>query len=173
MQDKPWNIRKAVEADLDEILSLYRECTIKMNASGLFNWHDSYPDRATLLDDIHEGSLYILVTDRIHGAVALNDEQPPEYKDILWEFHTEPFLVVHRLAISPDQQGKGYGVNLMEFAEELARSMQFPSIRMDVFTINTPGRMLYRKLNYKELNEFYFPGFEIPFIGLEKQVFNG
>ncbi len=170
MQNNSWNIRAAVEADLEEVLLLYQTCTVKMNGSGLFNWHSTYPDSETILNDINTGTLYIFETDSIHGAVALNDDQPYEYKDIHWEYHVEPYLVVHRLAIDPDKQGKGYGILLMEYAEKLAKTLKCPSIRMDVYTINTPGRMLYRKLNYKELNEFHFPGFETPFIGLEKKI---
>lgn len=165
-----WNIRAANTVDIQEVLALYKKCTLKMNQSGLFNWHDSYPDLETISNDIDAGTLYILETDQIQGVAALNDDQPPEYRDIKWEYHDEPYLVVHRLAVSPDQQGKGYGIKLMEFAEELAASSACPSIRMDVYTINIPGRKLYQKLNYKELNEFFFPGFEIPFIGLEKKI---
>ena len=170
MSQNNWNIRVASIGDIQEVMALYKQCTVKMNQSGLFNWHDNYPDLKTISNDIETGTLYILETDYIHGAVALNDDQPPEYIHINWEYHEEPFLVVHRLAISPDQQGKGYGIKLMEFAEELAVSSACPSIRMDVYTINIPGRSLYKKLKYKELNEFYFPGFETRFVGLEKKI---
>jgi ribosomal protein S18 acetylase RimI-like enzyme len=171
MSNKDWNIRAAEESDIQKVMALYKKCTVKMNHAGLFNWHENYPDLVTIRNDIQTGTLYILETDHIHGAVALNDDQPPEYVDIKWEHHEEPFLVVHRLAISPDQQGKGYGIKLMDFAEELAASTTCPSIRMDVYTINTPGRKLYQKLNYTELNEFFFPGFDIPFVGLEKKIY--
>jgi ribosomal protein S18 acetylase RimI-like enzyme len=173
MSKTSWNIRPANPCDLQEVMVLYKKCTVKMNQSGLFNWHDSYPDLETISNDIDTRTLYILEKDGIQGAVALNSDQPPEYRDIKWEYHKEPYLVVHRLAISPDQQGKGYGINLMEFAEELAAYTACPSIRMDVYTINTPGRSLYQKLEYTELNEFFFPGFETPFVGLEKKVFSG
>lgn len=170
MQNSNWKIRSAVETELEEILTLYQACTVKMNEACLFNWHESYPDRDTILSDIQKGTLYIIETNRIHGAVALNEDQPAEYKNINWEYHIEPFLVVHRLAIHPEQQGKGYGILLMEFAEDLARQLKCSSIRMDVFTINIPGRTLYQKLGYKELNEFNFPGFVVPFVGLEKKI---
>lgn len=170
MSNNRWKIRTAKISDLEELMSLYNRCTIKMNRNGLFNWHDGYPDIETISHDIETGSLYLLETDLIYGAVTLNDEQPPEYVDINWEYHKPPYLVVHRLAISPDQQGKGYAVELMKFAEELAVLKACTSIRMDVYTINIPGRRLYQKLDYKELNEFYFPGFKTRFIGLEKKI---
>lgn len=170
MNSNMWNIRKALKQDLREVMALYKNCTVKMNQLGLYNWHDSYPDLETIRNDIQTGTLYILETDRIHGAVALNNIQPPEYINIIWDYREAPYLVVHRLAISPAQQGKGYGMRLMEFAEKLAITTSCPSIRMDVYTINTPGRGLYQKLKYKELNEFSFPGFETPFVGLEKRI---
>lgn len=170
MNSNNYNIRKAVEADLDELIELYKACTIRMNKAGLFNWHSSYPDHETISGDIKRGTLYILERDRIHGAMTLNDEQPIEYIEINWEYLTGPFLVVHRLAISPDHQGKGYAVYLMDYAEKLAESSGCQSIRMDVYTINIPGINLYKKLNYRELNEFYFPGFETRFVGLEKRI---
>ena len=170
MSKNKWNIRAANLGDREEVMALYKQCTVKMNQNGLFNWHNSYPDLETITNDINTGTLYILETDHIHGAMALNDDQPPEYINVNWEYHEEPYLVVHRLAISTDQQGKGYGIKLMEFAEGLALSSACPSIRMDVYTINIPGRNLYKKLSYKELNEFYFPGFETRFVGLEKKI---
>ncbi len=171
MSSSNYSIRKAKESELEELVDLYKACTIKMNESGLFNWHDNYPNSKTISSDIHNGTLYVLKTNQIHGAVALNNDQPSEYSEINWKFLHGPFLLVHRLAISPDQQGKGYAVILMDFAEELAKSSGCNSIRMDVYTINAPGRNLYKKLNYKELNEFYFPGFETRFIGLEKKIY--
>ncbi len=170
MSNNNYHIRKAEESDLDELIALYKSCTIKMNESGLFNWHSNYPNSMTISTDIQNRTLYILETNHIHGAVALNDDQPDEYTEINWEFRTGPFLVVHRLAISPDQQGKGYAVILMDYAEKLAKSSECTSIRMDVYTKNTPGRNLYQKLKYKELNEFYFPNLETRFIGLEKKT---
>ncbi len=170
MNKNNWNIRPAIKSDLDKLMALYKRCTLKMNVQGLFNWHDTYPDKETISNNIQSGTLYVLETKEIHAAVTLNDDQPHEYKEINWDYHVEPYLVVHRLAVDPDQQGKGYGIMLMEYAENLASTSAYPSIRMDVYTINIPGRNLYKKLNYKELNEFHFPGFETPFIGLEKKI---
>ncbi len=162
-------IRKAKTTDLERVVSLYRACTRKMNREGLDNWNPAYPGKSTFLQDIRQESLFIMESgEPLMAAVTLNREEPPEYNGLSWEVTGTNILVVHRLAVNPQFRGKGYAKQFMAWAEQLASRQHAESIHMDVYTVNTPARKLYEKLGYRELETFRFPGFEVPYVGLEK-----
>ena len=156
--------------DLSDLMELYQACTLKMNQDGLYNWNESYPGLATITDDIETGSMFVYREGRIIGAMAINQHQPAEYKEIAWADPSPEFMVVKRLAIDPEFQRKGIAKAMMVFAEEYASSNHFTSIRLDVYSISQAARLLYRKLNYKELGEFHFPDIELAFIAMEKLI---
>jgi len=164
--DKP-KVQKARPDNLTALMELFGECTTDMNSKGLYNWNKSYPDPETVKQDILEGTLYLCYLDgKIAAAVTLNENEPPEYGAISWSIPRGRILVVHRLAVSPNFRGRGLAIHLMTYAEELARK-SYDTIHMDAYSINNPARNLYRKLGYRELEDFYFPGFEIPFTAME------
>lgn len=170
MEKTNQNIRKATIEELSEIMDLYHACTKHMNENGLFNWNKSYPGVKTVTADIETDALYVYRQEKLKGVMALNQLQPAEYEEIEWECKLPEFLVVKRLATDPAFQRQGIGIEMMAFAEELAREQHFTSIRLDVYSISQPARLLYRKLHYKEIAEFHFPGIELPFIAMEKEL---
>lgn len=170
MEETNTNIHKATIEELAEIMDLYHACTKKMNDDGLYNWDKSYPGVKTVTADIESGALYVYRQKKLKGVMALNQLQPPEYEEIKWECELPEFLVVKRLAIDPAFQRQGIGIEMMSFVEDLAAEQHFTSIRLDVYSISQPARLLYRKLQYKEVAEFSFPGIELPFIAIEKQI---
>lgn len=164
------NIRLATIDDLSEIMEIYQACTRKMNAGGLFNWNKSYPGIKTITADIEEEAMYIYQEGKPKGVMALNQSQPNEYEEIEWECKLPEFLVVKRLAIDPAFQRQGIAIEMMSFVEQFAAEAHFTSIRLDVYSSSQPARLLYRKLQYKEIGEFHFPGIELPFIAMEKTI---
>jgi len=173
-QDLNINISLALPEDREELMQLFRACTSEMNRKGLFNWNENYPDRQTVENDLENDSLYVLRTGgRITAAVTLNKEEPEEYLGISWTIKKGKIMVVHRLAVDPAFQRKGLAKQMMIFAEDLAVSQEYDCIHMDAYSINIPARSLYQRLGYRELEEFYFPGFDIPFRSMEKNFING
>ncbi|MFZ5940235.1 MAG: GNAT family N-acetyltransferase [Bacteroidota bacterium] len=174
MENNELSFRLAVPGDLEALMELYRSCTLVMNRMGFFNWHEGYPDQETVKKDIKDRSLHLCPGEgRLLGAVTLNEDEPPEYSGLSWIPVKGKIMVVHRLAVSPDFQRRGIAGRIMEYAEQTTQQLQVHSIHMDVYSINVPARNLYRKLGYRELEDFYFPGFEIPFTGLEKCLISG
>jgi GNAT superfamily N-acetyltransferase len=164
------SIHKATIEELSEIMDLYLDCTKKMNADGLFNWNETYPGVETITADIESEALYVYRQESLKGAMALNQSQPAEYKKIEWECKLPEFLIIKRLAIDPAYQRQGIAFEMMAFAELFAAEQHFTSIRLDVYSSSQPARLLYRKLHYKEIAEFHFPGIDLPFIAMEKVI---
>lgn len=69
------------------------------------------------------------------------------------------------VVVSNNQQGKGLGQLLTEFLIKQARLMGAKSIRLKVYTKNTPAHRLYKKLGFKF--EPFGPGEQLGHILLE------
>jgi len=146
-------VRLAEARDLDDLLGLLRDCVTDMQARGLDQWDDVYPDRATLTSDIQAGSLYLAAragTVPLLGALTINQRQEPEYAEVAWQILVEPIAVVHRLMVHPTAQRTGLGRFLMRFAEGEAHRLGCRAIRLDTMDANARALALYRALGYRE-----------------------
>jgi ribosomal protein S18 acetylase RimI-like enzyme len=142
-------IRNAHTQDLNEIMKLISSCVLNMEAQGIHQWDEIYPDEKTIRNDIEKQQLYLLEDEgRVCGVIVLNGFQEPQYKSIDWKFQGKT-LVVHRLAIEPARQRKGYATMLMRFAHKLAKERHYENIRLDAFTHNPATVGLYEKLGYR------------------------
>src|SRR6266702_4248303 len=129
-------IRLASSQDVYEIMKLIRSCVCHMESQGINQWDDIYPDEANVQRDIGLHELYLLEQDsRLCGIITLNEFQEPAYQEMNWQFGGKA-LVVHRLAIEPSYQGKGFARELMQFALEFAKERQYETIRLDAFAYN-------------------------------------
>jgi GNAT superfamily N-acetyltransferase len=154
-------IRLGETGDLPGLASLLRDCVREMQARGLDQWDDVYPDRATLTADLEARSLYLAAADRapssqeeepepqLLGAFTLNALQEPEYAAVPWQITAEPIAVVHRLMVSPAAHRTGIGRRLMRFAEREAYRLGFRTIRLDTLDDNARALALYSGLGYR------------------------
>jgi ribosomal protein S18 acetylase RimI-like enzyme len=68
------------------------------------------------------------------GVVSINSIQEDEYRSIPWEDKNGKILVIHRLAVHPKYQRKGYASKLMDFAEMPGFDNNYSSIRLDAYS---------------------------------------
>ena len=114
------NIRSASIGDFEKVLILVRKATQDMEARGIHQWDDLYPDESTLRADIDQKYMYVAEIDGCTaGMIVLNEDQPREYGDIRWQYSGRA-MVVHRLTIDPKYQRQKIATQLMIFAEQLA-----------------------------------------------------
>jgi ribosomal protein S18 acetylase RimI-like enzyme len=66
-------------------------------------------------------------------------------------------IYIHRLAVHPNLQGKGYAQQLMKFAEHYAQENNVLSIRLDTFSQNKRNQKFYELRGYKKLGDIFFP----------------
>ncbi|MFF4620022.1 GNAT family N-acetyltransferase [Nonomuraea jabiensis] len=76
------------------------------------------------------------VTDALDGLIVLVPE--------------DGVLLVENVAVRPDRQGKGLGRALMAYAEEEARRLGLPALRLYTNTKMTANIALYESLGYVE-----------------------
>lgn len=151
----------------------YTKITDHLKKKRIFQWDRFYPNRFVIKDDIKKGNLYgIFEEDQLVAAITLDANGSKRYEQVKWEDFNGYPLIVHRLAVHPYYQGKGFGKILLGFAEESARKNKHTSIRFDVFSENPVAVRLYEKAGYVERGEIHFPFRKAPYKCFEKTVAN-
>ncbi|WP_430411105.1 GNAT family N-acetyltransferase [Kordia sp.] len=151
-------IRTATLTDIDALLNITKACAKHMIKNNIFQWNENYPNCAAFENDIHRNELYVLVyINEIVGCVVISNLMDEEYKTVNWLSPDGTNLYIHRLAVDPKHQGKGYAQCLMDFAENYAIENNYRSIRLDTFSKNHRNQKFYELRGYKKLENIYFP----------------
>lgn len=164
------SIRQAIITDLDIVKKIAEACAIDMANYSIFQWNEKYPSRDVFKNDIETGALYVIeINKKIVGCIMLSDVKDDSYKDVKWLTKDFKNLYVHRLAVNPDDQKKGHGRRLMDFAESFAVENNFTSIRLDTFSLNHRNNKFYKARGYTQLGDVFFPiQSDLPFHCYEK-----
>ena len=151
-------IRKATLEDIDPILEITRCCAIQMIKNGIYQWDESYPNRSAFKKDIERGELFVLEENNsVIGCIVISTFMDAEYKTVDWVTSNDNNIYIHRLAVNPSQQGKGYAQRLMTYAEDHSRQNGFQSVRLDTFSQNKRNQDFYTQRGYQQLGNVYFP----------------
>ena len=151
-------IRPAKLTDIPNILSLTKACAADLCRKGIYQWNEKYPSREAFTADLDRGELWVLeLKGQLIGCMALSKVMDSEYETVEWIGINGDNRYVHRLAIYPDFQGRGYARQLMDHAEALARSEGAVSIRLDTFSQNKRNQRFYENRGYTRLGSVYFP----------------
>lgn len=150
-------MEKGSEAQLADICGLYEAAIAYMNECGLhfwdFNW---YPTESVLADDVRRNELYCAVdqnSGRIAGCVVLNTVCDEQYANGSWLYTGEPHLIIHRLCLHPDFQGKGIATEVMRNVCLYAGQNGYRNIRLDAFSGNPAPLHLYGKFGFRKAGE--------------------
>tara|TARA_B100002051_G_C16696861_1_gene618678 strand:+ start:1106 stop:1618 length:513 start_codon:yes stop_codon:yes gene_type:complete len=165
-------IRKALISDLDTVKKLTEACAKKMIDDGIFQWNDHYPSKEIFKKDIQEEALYVW-DDKIEikGCIMFSDEKDEVYNSTKWLTQDGKNIYVHRLAVHPKFQKQGIGNKLMNFAESIAKKLNFISIRLDTFSQNKSNNKFYESRGYQKLGDVFFrKQSEFPFHCYEKII---
>lgn len=151
-------IRKGRNTDIEPIMALTKACAKTMIANGIYQWNEHYPKATTFQSDVNRDELYILeINGQVKGTIVISTLMDEEYTPIKWLTKNENNIYIHRLAIHPELQGKGYAQQLMGFAEQYAMENNYCSIRLDTFSQNKRNQKFYELRGYKQLGDIYFP----------------
>ncbi len=163
-------IRLAKEEEIIKLLAITFACAENMISKNIFQWNEHYPSRTAFENDVLRKELYVVTSEeKIIGCIVLSPKMDEEYLSITWLIPNTNNLYIHRLAIHPNYQGKGFAQKLMNFAEEFAIKNNYSSIRLDTFSKNTKNQKFYELRGYKKLGNIYFPKqSEFPFYCYER-----
>ena len=102
--------RKGVKEDFDNIKSLYWELIDQEQGDPSFpHWKKGiHPSDEMLRNSIGKEELYVLADgSEIAACAIVNDEKVDGYADVPWQIDSDEVMVVHVLAVHPEQRGKG------------------------------------------------------------------
>jgi ribosomal protein S18 acetylase RimI-like enzyme len=151
-------IRKATLNDIDVIIEITKACAKHMINQKIFQWNEHYPNTTAFESDVNRNELYVLETENcIDGCIVISTVMDDEYVPIHWLTPNHNNLYIHRLAIHPKHQGKGFAQVLMSFAEAFAVENNYRSIRLDTFSQNKRNQKFYELRGYQKLGDIYFP----------------
>lgn len=156
--------------EAQQIMRLFHRCTEHLRQQGIDQWNEYYPSAAIVQEDIHANTIFIYRQGSdIMGSVTLDGHQPEEYGQLCWEGGSNgSVLVIHRLAVDPEHQGKGIARQLMDYAEVYARDNGYSSIRLDCFSMNVKAASVYRNFDYQYRGDVIFDHSDIGFHCFEK-----
>ncbi|NND63605.1 MAG: GNAT family N-acetyltransferase [Flavobacteriaceae bacterium] len=151
-------IRLAKVQEIEEIMSITRACAVKMISEGIYQWNEHYPHIEAFQNDLMRNELYVLIEEnKLVGSITISTVKDEEYIPIKWLTEDNLNYYIHRLAIDPTFQHKGYARKLMDFAEDFAKKKQANSIRLDTFSKNRRNQRFYESRGYRRLGNIYFP----------------
>ncbi|MEO5789433.1 GNAT family N-acetyltransferase [Gelidibacter sp.] len=151
-------IRKATSSDIENILLLTNACAKNMTSKGIYQWNEHYPNAEAFHNDIKRDELYVLAHDhKIVGVIVISTFMDDVYKPITWLTPSGKNIYIHRLAVDPEYQGRGFAQRLMDFAEKYALDNMYNSVRLDTFSQNERNQRFYERRGYKRLGSIYFP----------------
>lgn len=151
-------IRLAKSEEITGILNLTQVCANHMITNGIFQWNKLYPSKKNFQNDMSKNELYVyILKEKLIGIITITPKIDSEYINVKWLSPNTKNLYVHRLAVYPKYQGKGYAQKLMDFAENFALENHFVSIRLDTFSLNKRNQAFYEKRGYTKLDSIFFP----------------
>tara|TARA_B100001113_G_scaffold353342_1_gene357282 strand:+ start:400 stop:900 length:501 start_codon:yes stop_codon:yes gene_type:complete len=165
-------IREATNNDLNRIVEITNACGKHMISQNIFQWNEEYPNLEVFKKDLENQSLYVIeLESKIVGCVCISEKMDAVYKEVKWLTPDSKNMYVHRLAIDPKFQGKGLAIKLMSYAEDLAKTKDFKSMRLDTFSKNPKNNKFYNLQGYKKLGKiFYRSQSDMPFHCYEKII---
>lgn len=163
------DIEAATLSNAPLVMQLISHCLTDLRSRGIHQWDEIYPNLEGVENDARAGSLFVIRHENACVAsVCLNESQPEQYRLLPWRCVVGRALVIHRLCVHPQWQGRGLAGKLMDFTEDFARRFSFASIRLDAYTGNPRALALYEKRGYHRIGQASFPRRVLPFDCFEK-----
>ena len=161
-------LTQATQHDFPAICALYEAVCAGMAASPSPQWvWGEYPNETFLQRSLDAGTLYVAREgDALLCAVTIDTNFDPEYAGVNWLFGVKPGAF-HRLAIAPQQQGKGLGKKIIADVCDILRSHGCDTLRIDTYAPNANAQKLYTAIGMRKAGEVKFFHRELPFFCYE------
>jgi protein-tyrosine phosphatase len=142
------SLRPANMGDIDALLELLTAGARYAQSHGVDMWPDRF-STDLLLGDIERRELYVG-----HLAGALVATLTHTFADLpVWGEDDGRATYVHRLAVSPDQRGRGLGDQVLAWAGEVGLRRGRPLLRLDTLQENARLRAWYEALGFTHMGD--------------------
>jgi ribosomal protein S18 acetylase RimI-like enzyme len=154
----------AKEENRDELMALYKA----QIGREFCPWTDEYPSNETIDYDLSRDALYVLKIDgKIKAAVSLEkDEDVDALK--CWDEGKAPEGELARIAVAPEEQGRGLGRIMLRIGMEELKKRGFKGIHMLVNKHNKKAIRCYSVFGFDIVGECHM--YDQDFLCYEKEL---
>ena len=145
-------LRLATKDDIKTVMEIISDAKKYLKEQNSMQWNlpDGYPKKSDLLKDINNESCYLFtMDDEIIGTMSIITTPDENYTEIdgVW-LTNNPYASIHRIAVKNSSHHKNVGVKMLLEAEEIVKSKNIYSIRIDTHNINIPMTKTILKSGY-------------------------
>lgn len=153
-------ITRALPSDTDGIMELIVLCTAENRRRQVATWDEHYPTRELIERDVDRGFVRIAFLEkRLIGCVTITPEEEDEVlasEDLPWRGAPDSSVMICRLAIHPDLQGRGLGGHLFDHALLEAIRSGYTAIRLEVLSSELALKRFYSSRGFLQLGSIVY-----------------
>lgn len=146
-------IRKAAKNDLDQIMPIIDEAKKFLKEDGNPQWQSGYPNVDAISTDIEQDAAWVLIVDqKVAGYTAVTSGPDPNYHQIdgRWNNNLDPYVAIHRVAISNEYRGMHLASYLLSSLISLHYAEGVRNYRVDTFRRNEIVQHLVKDAGFIE-----------------------
>ncbi|GAA0320285.1 GNAT family protein [Oceanobacillus oncorhynchi subsp. oncorhynchi] len=135
-------MRNGTLEDVEDMMQIINRARNKLAASGSPQWSDEdTPKEEDIRREVEKGNNYLFtINEQIIGTAIITNEEEPAYSSIRygdWDTSQEDnYATIHKFAINPDINGKGYGKMFMKLLLFMCEEKGIKEIRIDTHPKN-------------------------------------
>lgn len=159
-----YEIVMATEQNRNEILALYKEQIGKEYCP----WDEEYPSNETIASDLSRDALFVMkMNGSIKAAVSIEEDEAVNRLSC-WNKNLAPLGELARVAVLPEEQGKGLGRIMLQFGMDELKRRGFKGIHILVGKYNTKAIKCYAVFGFQIVGECYM--YEQEFLCYEREL---
>ncbi len=152
--------RRAHMGEYTQVKHILEQATAFLTEKGSTQWQMGYPTPEIVSEDIRLGRCWVAVKNgEIVATACVGFDADPTYKVIEggeWLTKGEPYVVVHRVAVSNGVRGQGVAKWILQKVEDMCRCAgNIHSIRIDTQENNAPMRAIIENSGFCYCGEIY------------------
>ena len=159
-----YEIVKASAGDKSAVLALYRA----QIGREFCPWNEDYPSEYEIDFDLSRDALFVLKTDgQIKAAISFEEDEDVDSLEC-WSADLKPSGSIARVAVMPDEQSKGYGRIMLQYAMDELKRRGYKGIHFLVNKHNVKAIRSYAVFGFDVVGECHM--FEQDFLCYEKRL---
>lgn len=161
--------------DIPRILEIINDAKALLKSLNIDQWQNGYPNLEQIENDIQNKESYVITTDDgiIAATTMFTLRSEPTYKKVYegkWIIdESEPYGVIHRLAMSKDFRGQGIAKFVFEELHQQLQEKGIQSLKIDTHEDNKGMQSLIKKMGYQYCG-IIFTGYGAKRLAFEKVI---
>ncbi len=151
-------VRLSTKDNLPQIIKIVDEAKRYLKSQGIDQWQNGYPNEDSFQVDIENKVNYVLINGQnVYGTASIIPGLEPTYLKIdngSW-LTDGPYVTIHRIAIKDGYKGQHLSKYFFDYANKLAGSLSFASIRIDTHPDNKAMIHLLSDLKFQKTGTIY------------------